>query len=63
VAVTGIAGTGGYGPKPDGLVCFGVATESAERTETAEFGAIGRAQHSAATVEHALRQLLARLAG
>ncbi|MFV0386673.1 CinA family protein [Paracoccus sp. (in: a-proteobacteria)] len=63
VAVTGIAGPGGSGHKPEGLVCFGVATESAVRTETAEFGAIGRAQVRAATVEHALRLLLARLAG
>lgn len=42
VAVTGIAGPGGSGFKPEGRVCFGLATGAGTRTETVEFGALGR---------------------
>ncbi|MEM8851994.1 MAG: CinA family protein [Pseudomonadota bacterium] len=42
VAITGIAGPGGSDFKPEGRVCFGVATGDAVRTETVEFGAPGR---------------------
>ncbi len=43
VSVTGIAGPGGSGCKPEGRVCFGLAaTGRATRTETVEFGALGR---------------------
>lgn len=59
VAVTGIAGPGGSEHKPEGRVCFGIADGCGIRTETVEFGAIGRAEVRAATVAHAL-QLLAR---
>ena len=58
VAVTGIAGPGGSEHKPEGRVCFGVAQPFGSRTETVEFGAIGRSQVRAASVEHALRMLL-----
>jgi nicotinamide-nucleotide amidase len=59
VAVTGIAGPGGSGFKPEGRVCFGLArTGAATRTETVEFGAIGRANVRRATVERALALLL-----
>lgn len=57
VSVTGIAGPGGSEFKPEGRVCFGIASAKGIRTETVEFGAIGRAQVRAATVEHALSLL------
>ncbi len=62
VAVTGIAGPGGSEHKPEGRVCFGLADAAGVRTETVEFGAIGRAQVRAATVAHALTLLKAALA-
>ncbi|MFN3274662.1 MAG: CinA family protein [Paracoccus sp. (in: a-proteobacteria)] len=58
VAVTGIAGPGGSEHKPEGRVCFGIAEPFGTRTETVEFGAIGRHRVRAATVEHALQLLL-----
>lgn len=58
VSVTGIAGPGGSGHKPEGRVCFGLATREEVRAETVEFGAQGRDAVRAATVEHALRLLL-----
>ena len=57
VAVTGIAGPGGSAFKPEGRVCFGIATFEGCRTETVEFGAIGRQQVRTATVAHALNLL------
>lgn len=57
VAVTGIAGPGGSEHKPEGRVCFGLADPFGTRTETVEFGAIGRAEVRAATVDHALALL------
>ncbi|SNR25579.1 CinA family protein [Paracoccus sediminis] len=63
VAVTGIAGPGGSEHKPEGRVCFGIAQPFGTRTETVEFGAIGRHQVRAATVDHALRMLLDGLSG
>lgn len=61
VAVTGIAGPGGSEHKPEGRVCFGLATPFGLMTETVDFGAIGRQQVRAATVDHALRLMLAAL--
>lgn len=63
VAVTGIAGPGGSEHKPEGRVCFGIAQPFGTRTETVEFGAIGRHQVRAAAVDHALRMLLDGLSG
>ncbi|MDT1061054.1 CinA family protein [Paracoccus sp. CPCC 101403] len=63
VSVTGIAGPGGSEHKPEGRVCFGIADAWGVRTETIEFGAIGRAEVRAATVDHALRLLTAALRG
>jgi nicotinamide-nucleotide amidase len=58
VAVTGIAGPGGSDHKPEGRVCFAVAREGRPtRTETVEFGPLGRAAVRQATVAHALNLL------
>jgi nicotinamide-nucleotide amidase len=54
VSVTGIAGPGGSEHKPEGRVCFGVATAAGVETETVEFGALGRKTVRARTVDHAL---------
>ncbi len=61
VAVTGIAGPGGSEHKPEGRVCFGLATANQTHTETVEFGALGRAQVRQVTVNHALKLLLEHL--
>ncbi len=61
VAVTGIAGPGGSDHKPEGLVCFGLATADRTRTQAYEFGAIGRHNVRMATVAHALDLLLLAL--
>jgi nicotinamide-nucleotide amidase len=58
VAITGIAGPGGSEFKPEGRVCFGLATPSTTDTETVEFGPLGRANVRLAARDHAL-QLLA----
>lgn len=42
VSITGIAGPGGSEHKPEGRVCFGLATANGTTTETVEFGALGR---------------------
>ena len=54
VAVTGIAGPGGSAHKPEGMVCFGLAWEHGLRTETVQFGALGRDGVRRAAVAHAL---------
>lgn len=54
VSVTGIAGPGGSDHKPEGRVCFGLATAAGVETETVEFGALGRETVRARTVDHAL---------
>ena len=63
VSITGIAGPGGTEFKPEGRVCFGLALRGAAvQTETAEFGALGRAEVRRAACGHALA-LLARALG
>jgi nicotinamide-nucleotide amidase len=62
VAITGIAGPGGSAHKPEGRVCFGLAQTGAQAwAETVEFGAIGRAEVRAESVDHALALLRAAL--
>jgi len=61
IAVTGIAGPGGSDHKPEGRVCFAVATDTGTYTETVDFGAIGRAGVRRATVDYALSMVLAVL--
>lgn len=58
VSVTGIAGPGGSEFKPEGRVCFGLATRGGVFAETVEFGAIGRDEVRQASVSHALHLLL-----
>ena len=58
VAITGIAGPGGSGHKPEGRVCFGLASGAQVSTETVEFGALGRARVRLAARDHALALLL-----
>lgn len=58
VSVTGIAGPGGSAFKPEGRVCFGLAQDGCDvKSETVEFGAIGRAQVRQAAVAHAMALL------
>jgi len=58
VSVTGVAGPGGSGFKPEGRVCFGLArTGQPTRTETVEFGALGRDRVRRAARDHALHLL------
>jgi nicotinamide-nucleotide amidase len=59
MSVTGIAGPGGSEHKPEGRVCFGIATGDGVHMETVEFGALGRAQVRAAAVAHGLGLLTA----
>jgi nicotinamide-nucleotide amidase len=58
VAVTGIAGPGGSERKPEGRVCFGLATARGITTETIEFGARGRDAVRLAARDHAIARLL-----
>lgn len=58
VSVTGVAGPGASDTKPEGMVCFGLATGGDVRTETVHFGLRGRAFVRDATVRHALKLLV-----
>ena len=61
VSITGIAGPGGSGHKPEGRVCFGVSDTQNTTTETVEFGPLGRENVRIAARDHALQMLLNRL--
>lgn len=61
VSVTGVAGPGASEAKPEGLVCFGLATKGWVRAETVEFGALGRSGVRKATVNHALALLISAI--
>lgn len=64
VAVTGIAGPGGSEYKPEGRVCFALAqTGTPVRSETVEFGALGRDRVRSASRDHALALLISALDG
>ena len=58
VSITGIAGPGGSEHKPEGRVCFGLATPTGVQTETVEFGAQGRDAVRRAARDHAMALLL-----
>ncbi|MGJ8625170.1 MAG: CinA family protein [Yoonia sp.] len=57
VSITGIAGPGGTATKPEGRVCFGLATQAGVQTVTHDFGALGRAQVRAVSVQTALTMI------
>ncbi|MEM8824640.1 MAG: CinA family protein [Pseudomonadota bacterium] len=59
VAITGIAGPGGSEFKPEGRVCFGIASADRVKTETVEFGALGRGAVRLAARDHAIGLLQA----
>jgi nicotinamide-nucleotide amidase len=62
IAITGIAGPGGSDHKPEGRVCFGLAQANRPtRTETVDFGPLGRAHVRAAARDHALHLLATAL--
>jgi len=58
VSITGIAGPGGSDHKPEGRVCFGIASKAGTQSETIEFGAIGRSEVRAASTSRALEMLI-----
>ncbi|MGC8202386.1 CinA family protein [Aliiroseovarius sp. PTFE2010] len=58
IAITGIAGPGGSGHKPEGRVCFAVASPDFSHAETVEFGAIGRQNVRQGAVDRALDLLM-----
>ena len=58
VSITGIAGPGGSDHKPEGRVCFGLATARQATTNTVEFGALGRENVRAAARDYALDLIL-----
>lgn len=58
VSISGIAGPGGSEHKPEGRVCFALATAHETRTETVDFTALGRARVRRAAREHALALIL-----
>lgn len=58
VSITGIAGPGGSDHKPEGRVCFSIASGDHCTTETQEFGALGRDTLRTRARDHALMLLL-----
>jgi nicotinamide-nucleotide amidase len=64
ISITGIAGPGGSEHKPEGRVCFGLALKGQPtKTETIEFGALGRPNVRQGAVDHALQMMKAALSG
>lgn len=62
VSITGIAGPGGSEHKPEGRVCFGLAmTGHPTRTETVEFGPLGRSAVREDARNHALELIFIAL--
>lgn len=61
VAISGIAGPGGSEFKPEGRVCFALASAAGTQAQTVEFGALGRDRVRRAARDHALGLLLAAL--
>lgn len=61
VAITGVAGPGADGIKPEGMVCFALATNEGVTSREVHFGPLGRENVRLAAVEVALKMLLAAL--
>ncbi len=61
VSISGIAGPGGSEFKPEGRVCFGLATAEGVQTKTIDFGALGRANVRAEARDEALSLLVTTL--
>ena len=59
VAVTGVAGPGGSGLKPEGRVCFAVAVDDQVISRQNDFGALGRSRVRRSSVKRALELVLA----
>lgn len=63
LSITGVAGPGATGAKPEGRVCFGVAKDGETiNTITVEFGPLGRDNVRSAAVHYALGILQKTLA-
>lgn len=62
VAISGIAGPGGSEFKPEGRVCYALATHDGLTSVTIEHGALGRANVRRAATEQALTMIRAALA-
>lgn len=58
VAISGIAGPGGSDAKPEGRVCYALATADGTRTQTIDHGALGRDAVRKAATDHALDMIL-----
>ncbi len=54
VSITGVAGPGASGRKPEGMVCFGLATPAGVETMTVQFGPLGRDRVRSAATRQAL---------
>lgn len=54
VSITGVAGPGADGRKPEGMVCFGLSYDGVAMAQTQQFGAPGRQQVREASVAHAI---------
>ena len=63
IAITGIAGPGDSDHKPEGRVCFAIATSAGASSQTQEFGAIGRDNVRGKAVLHGLDLLLSAMNG
>lgn len=61
LSITGIAGPGGSDHKPEGRVCFGLATLQGVSCQTREFGPLGRDGVRIAARDHAMAMLLTAL--
>jgi len=58
ISITGIAGPGGSDYKPEGLVCFAVTQKNGKtRTETMEYGPLGRSKVRSSAVKTAINLL------
>ena len=58
ISITGIAGPGGSDCKPEGLVCFAVTKKNGKtRTETMEYGPLGRSEVRSSAVKTAINLL------